>query len=78
LAADQVLVDLWQLSQLPVTVAWMALVGLPTAGGKAPVWQVTQFVLTDTLVCTRAGAQVLKPDLWQLSQLTAANPGTEA
>ena len=31
LAPVHVLVDLWQLSQLPVTVAWMAVVGLPTA-----------------------------------------------
>ena len=30
-ADDQVLVLLWQLSQLPVTLAWVAVVGLPTA-----------------------------------------------
>jgi hypothetical protein len=32
LAPPQVLVDLWQLSQLPVTVAWVVFDGLPTAG----------------------------------------------
>ena len=31
LAPAQVLVLLWQLSQLPVTVAWVAVLGLPTA-----------------------------------------------
>ena len=30
-APAQVLVLRWQLSQLPVTVAWVALLGLPTA-----------------------------------------------
>jgi hypothetical protein len=33
LAEAQVVVDLWQLSQLPVTPAWVAVFdGLPTAG----------------------------------------------
>ncbi len=32
LADDQVLVDLWQLSQLPVTFACVVFDGLPTAG----------------------------------------------
>ena len=71
-ADDQVLVDLWQLSQLPVTVACKALLGLPTAGGKAPVWQLEQPVEIEALLCTFAGVQVLKPDLWQVSQLAAA------
>ncbi|MFO1328941.1 MAG: hypothetical protein U1F56_16400 [Rubrivivax sp.] len=33
LADDQLLVLLWQLSQLPLTPAWIVLDGLPTAGG---------------------------------------------
>jgi hypothetical protein len=77
LADDQVLVDLWQLSQLPVTLACRALLGLPTAGGKAPVWQVEQAVLTLTLAWNLAGAQVPKPDLWQVSQLADALAGTD-
>jgi hypothetical protein len=32
LAEAQVVVDLWQLSQLPVTPAWVVFDGLPTAG----------------------------------------------
>ena len=78
MADDQVLVDLWQLSQLPVTVAWMLFDGLPAAGGNAPVWQLAQLVLIDALACTLAGVQVAKPDLWQLSQLAAASAGTVA
>jgi hypothetical protein len=46
LAPDQVEVVLWQLSQLPVTLAWMGVDGLPTAGGKPPVWQVAQALET--------------------------------
>ena len=77
LADDQVLVLLWQLSQLPVTLACVLLLGLPTAGGKAPVWQLAQPVLIDALACTLAGAQAPKPDLWQLSQLADDSAGTE-
>jgi hypothetical protein len=77
LAADQVLVDLWQLSQLPVTEACRLLLGLPAAAAKAPLWQLTQLVPIGTLACTRAGVQLLKPDLWQVSQLAAARPGTD-
>jgi hypothetical protein len=72
-----VLVDLWQLSQLPVTLAWGVFDGLPTAGGKPPVWQVAQLLLTLTLAWNLAGVQVPKPDLWQLSQLAEATGGTD-
>ena len=78
LADDQLLVDLWQLSQLPLTPACSALPGLPTAGAKAPVWQLLQLALMDVLACTLAGAQLPKPDLWQLSQLAEARAGTLA
>ena len=77
LADDQVLVDLWQLSQLPLTLACRALFGLPAAGGKPPVWQVAQAVLTLTLAWNLAGAQVPKPDLWQVSQLAEALAATD-
>ena len=77
MADDQVLVDLWQLSQLPLTLAWIVLFGLPAAGGKAPVWQVEQAVLTLTLAWNLAGAQVPKPDLWQVSQLAEALADTD-
>ena len=77
LAPDQVLVDLWQLSQLPLTLAWMAVFGLPAAGGKAPVWQVAQALLTLTLLWNLAGAQLPKPDLWQVSQLADAVADTD-
>ncbi len=72
------LVDLWQLSQLPVTLAWVLFDGLPTAGAKAPVWQLAQLLLSDALACTLAGVQAPKPDLWQLSQLAEASAGTVA
>ena len=78
LADDHVLVDLWQLSQLPVTAAWMLFDGLPTACAKAPVWQPLQLVLMDALACTLAGAQLPKPDLWHVSQLAEARAGTLA
>jgi hypothetical protein len=78
LAEDQVLVDLWQLSQLPVTVACSAFDGLPTAGGKAPVWQLAQPVEMDAFACTLAGVHAPKPDLWQVSQLAAAVAGLDA
>ena len=47
LAPAQVVVLLWQLSQLPVTAAWVALLGLPTAIRKAPLWHVAQPVATE-------------------------------
>jgi len=46
-------VDLWQLSHT-VTPAWMAVLGLPTAGAKPPVWQLAHCVLTDTEAWKRA------------------------
>ena len=78
LADDQLLVDLWQLSQLPVTLACVLFDGLPTACAKAPVWQLLQLLLIDALACTLAGAQLPKPDLWQVSQLADARPATLA
>ena len=78
LAPDQVLVVLWQLSQLPVTVAWIVVAGLPTAGRNEPVWQLAHELLIDALACTLAGAQAEKPDLWQLSQLAEAVAATDA
>jgi hypothetical protein len=77
LAPAQVLVDLWQLSQLPVTLAWTVVDGLPTAGGNEPVWQLAHELLIDTLACTLAGAQAAKPALWQLSQLADAVAATD-
>jgi hypothetical protein len=77
LAPAQVLVDLWQLSQLPVTVAWTALGGLPAAPAKAPEWQVAQPLLIDALACTLAGVQAAKPALWQLSHPADAVAATD-
>ena len=71
-------VDRWQLSQLPVTVACTALLGLPTAGGKPPLWQLAQLLLIETLVWTLPCAQLPKPALWQLSQLAEAVAATVA
>ncbi|MGH7460547.1 MAG: hypothetical protein ACREMA_05910 [Longimicrobiales bacterium] len=66
-------VDLWQVSQV-VTLAWTGVLGLRTAGGKLPLWQLAHCVLTDTLLWNFAGAQATNPPLWQLSQLTMATP----
>jgi hypothetical protein len=78
----QLAVLLWQPSQLPVTPAWIAVVGLPTAARKLPpaisVWQVTQPVLTVTLLCSRPLVHVAKPPRWQVSQLAAAAAATMA
>ena len=57
LAPAQLLVLLWQLSQLPVTLAWMGVDGLPTAGGKPPLWQVAQALETLKLAWNFAGVQ---------------------
>jgi hypothetical protein len=57
LASDQVLVDLWQLSQLPLTLAWIGVFGLPAPGWKPPVWQVAQALVTLTLAWNLAGVQ---------------------
>jgi hypothetical protein len=63
----------WQLSQL-VTPVWIGVFGLPTAGGKLPLWQLAHWVLTDTLLCKRAGAQAAYPALWHVSQLVITTP----
>jgi hypothetical protein len=38
------------------------------------VWQVAHCVLSETLLCTEAGLQLLVPLLWQLSQLVIETP----
>ena len=58
LAEDQLLVLLWQLSQLPLTPAWIAFDGLPAAGGKPPVWHVAHCEAMVALLCTLAGVQL--------------------
>jgi hypothetical protein len=78
LADDHVLVELWQLSQLPVTDAWIAEEGLPTAGGNAPEWQLAQPLPMLTALCTLAGVQLAKPARWQVSQLADAVAATLA
>ena len=76
LAPAQPLV-LWQLSQL-VTPLCTAVLGLPTALRKPPVWQLAQLPVTAKLACTRPLAQELKLPLWQASQLAAAIAPTDA
>ena len=73
LPPDQVLVDLWQVSQT-VWPLWMAVAGLPVAPKLVLVWQVAHCVLSETLLCTEAGLQLLVPLLWQLSQLAIETP----
>ncbi|PKO62104.1 MAG: hypothetical protein CVU24_05650, partial [Betaproteobacteria bacterium HGW-Betaproteobacteria-18] len=53
-APDQVLVDLWQLSQLAVVAKWVLVLPLATL----PLWQLAQPVTTDTLAWNLAGVQV--------------------
>ena len=53
-AKFQSVVDLWQFSHT-VWPVWMAVLGLPTAGGKVPVWQVAHCVLIDTALWNLAG-----------------------
>ena len=62
LPADQLVVDLWQLSHT-VCPAWMAVLGF------MPAWQVAHWVVTLTLLCSLAGVHAAKPALWQVSQL---------
>ena len=59
-------VDLWQVSQ--AAVVWTCPEFLPTAGGKLPLWQLAQLVVTVTFACNLAGAQVVKL-LWQVPQV---------
>ena len=76
MADDQLAVDLWQLSHT-VTPLWIGVPGLPTAGEKEPLWQVAHCVDTDTELWKLAGVQLVKPALWQLSQLALAEALTD-
>jgi hypothetical protein len=58
LAPAHAVVDLWQLSHT-VTFACTGVLGLPTAGGNAPVWHVTHAALTPTLEWNLAGANAV-------------------
>ena len=71
MAEFHVEVDLWQVSHT-VAPTCTEVLGLPTAGGKLPEWQVAHWFDTDTALWKRAGAQALKPALWQVSQLALA------
>jgi hypothetical protein len=55
LAPVQIVVDLWQLSQLAVVERWLAV--LPVA--TVPLWQLEQPVLTETLAWNLAGVQLV-------------------
>ena len=68
-APDQLLVDLWQVSQTDWP-AWMVVAGL------LPAWQVPHWLVTFTLLCSLAGVQLANPDLWQvlLDPLTVLAP----
>ena len=61
--------DLWQFSH-GAWPAWIVLLGLAAA------WQALHWLPTEKLVCSLAGAQEVKPALWQLSQLAEAIPAT--
>jgi hypothetical protein len=65
----------WHVSQF-VTPLWMGVFGLPAAGGNPPVWQVTHWPVTVTLLWSLAGAQAVNPPLWQVSQFTFPTPDT--
>jgi hypothetical protein len=68
---------LWQVSQV-VTLAWMVVLGLPTAAWKLPVWQAAHWVETLKFEWNRPLAQLLKLPLWQLSQLADDDADTDA
>ena len=70
-------VVLWQVSQV-VALAWMGVLGLPTAAWKLPVWQAAHCVETLKFEWNRPLAQLLKLPLWQLSQLADAETDTDA
>ena len=55
LAPVQIVVDLWQLSQLAVVERWLAV--LPVA--TVPLWQLEHPVLTATLAWNLAGVQAV-------------------
>ena len=71
---------MWQLSQLAIETpdrVWygMCAAGLPSAGGKPPLWQLVHWLVTATCVWFQAvGRQALK-DRWQLSQAALALTG---
>jgi hypothetical protein len=56
LPAAQLVVDRWQFSQV-VCPVWTVVLGL------MPAWQVAHCAVTVTLLCRRAGVQLLKPAL---------------
>ena len=58
LAADQLAVDLWQVSQLPVTEAWTAVAGLLVRPKFELKWQVAHWFETATLLWKRPGLQL--------------------
>jgi hypothetical protein len=70
---SQLVVERWQPSQA-VTPTCVVVLGLPTAGGKLPLWQVAHWVETVTLLCRRAGVHDAKPLRWQVSQLVMGVP----
>ena len=78
MAPAHVVVLLWQDSQLPVTAACVALLGLPTAIWKAPVWQLAQLPATVMLLWNLPLAHVLKLPRWQVSQLADAATAIDA
>lgn len=76
LADDHEVADLWQVSHT-VTPLWIGVPGLPTAGGKLPVWQVAHCLVTATEAWNVAGAHAPNPALWQLSQLAIDTPESD-
>ena len=68
-ALVQLPVVLWQVSHT-VWPACTAVFGLLLA------WQVAHWLFTLTLLCRRAGVQLAKPALWQVSQLAEAAAAT--
>ena len=61
--------DLWQVSHTVCPACTVVL-------GLLPAWQVAHWLLMLTLLCNRAGVQLAKPALWQVSQLAAADAAT--
>lgn len=54
----------------------MGVLGLPAAGGNAPVWHVTHWPVTFTLLWNLAGDHAAKPLLWHVSQFALEAPET--
>jgi hypothetical protein len=44
--------------------------------GLMLAWQVAHCAVTATLLCKRAGVQLVKPALWQVAQSAAPSPAT--